>query len=175
MVLGSVMRKVLSPKVLNTSGRYGDNRGVTLPESEGKMRKLTFLGLALLLAGCSSTATLKLVAREGGEQAQGLLKTTDGSTGQMTVYAGGKTYTGTWVGTRPHDTTSFSIGFGAGRWRAAGGGGTIVTHGPAGSGLALLSAPDGASMRCEVKGDAGGGFGVCHAGDRVYDMQILPQ
>lgn len=139
------------------------------------MQKLSFLALMLILAGCASTASLKLVAREGGEQAQGVLKTGDGSTGNITVYAGGKTYTGTWVGTRPHDTTSFSIGFGAGRWRAAGGGGTIVTHGPAGSGLALLNAADGATMRCEVKGDTGGGFGVCYAGERIYDMQILPQ
>ncbi len=139
------------------------------------MRKLTLTALALLLAGCTSTASLKLVAREGGESAHGVLRSTDGSTGQMTVYAGSKTYTGTWVGTRPHDTTSFSIGFGAGRWRAAGGGGTIVTHGPAGSGLALLNAPDGTTMRCEVKGDTGGGFGVCYAGERVYDMQVLPQ
>ncbi len=138
------------------------------------MRRLTLMVLALVLAGCTSTASLKLVAREGGEQANGILKSTDGSTGQMTIYAGGKTFTGTWVGTRPHDTTSFSIGFGAGRWRAAGGGGTIVTHGPAGSGLALLNAPDGATMRCEVKGDTGGGFGVCYAGERVYDMQMVP-
>jgi hypothetical protein len=138
------------------------------------MRKFLILLGAMLIGACTSTASLKLVARDGGDQANGILQTHDGNTGTMTVYASGKTYNGTWVATHPHDTTSFGVGLGFGRWGHAGGG-TVSTRGPAGGGLGLLNAADGSAMRCETHGDTGGGFGTCTIGNRVYDLQVLPQ
>jgi len=67
-----------------------------------------------------------------------------------------------------------SIGFG---WRRGASLGTIVTmdNPQGGEAKALLSAPDGSGLRCDLRNGAGRGDGVCRDDQgRTYDVQIRP-
>lgn len=136
------------------------------------------LALAALAAGgCASTYQLTLMPRDSGKLYYGTADEISASEGRIAIEIEGKTYAGTWVQTAPDRATGYvSGGWG---WRRGFGGGAIVSldNPRGGEAKALLTAPDGAGLRCELRGAQGrsGGGGVCRDDrGRDYDVQMRP-
>lgn len=137
------------------------------------MRSLVVVAVgALMLAGCSHP--VKLMARDSALTGEGSA-TGMGGSGSITIALGGKTYSGTWA----MGTSGMVMGFGT----------TTVTSGPytafgnstmvGGTGnataSALLSSPDGSSLRCQfqISQWTNTGTGVCQDGSgRLYDAMV---
>jgi len=142
-------------------------------------RKLTSaLALAALfgLAGCASTYQLTLMPRDSGKTYGGSMQGLASGQGPITVTIEGKTYSGTWVESAPASTTGW-VGGGAYGYRGWGwgmGGGTIHMDTPGGGAAkALLTAPDGSGLRCDLRGTRSGGGGECRDDKgKEYDVQI---
>jgi hypothetical protein len=132
---------------------------------------------ALVLGGCASTVQLTLMPRDSGTLYHGVAEGTGGSEGTIRITIGSRTYTGTWVEVVPDRSTGY-VGGGYG-WRGYGWGlgGTISMDNPTGGeAKALLTAPDGAGLRCDLRGGFGrAGGGVCRDDKGLeYDVQIRP-
>jgi hypothetical protein len=136
----------------------------------------TAAAAALLLAGCATTYQLSLMPRDAGVMYSGTAEDDGRGEGPISVTIADKTYHGTWVQSTPDRTNAYvSGGFGFGR--RGGMLGTIVTmDNPEGAeAKALLSAPDGSGLRCDLRIGAGRGAGLCHDDrGRAYDVQIRP-
>jgi hypothetical protein len=143
-------------------------------------RKLpTALALACLLglAGCASTYQLTLMPRDSGKTYGGVMDSLAGGQGAISVTIEGKTFNGTWVESVPATTTGWVGGGGYGYrgWGWGwGGGGTIHMDTPGGGAAkALLTASDGAGLRCDLRGTRSGGGGECRDDKgKEYDVQI---
>ncbi len=135
------------------------------------------LTAALGLAGCATTYQLSLMPRDRGVIYTGVAEDRGGGEGPISVAIDGKTYAGTWVQSTPDRTNAYVMGgFGWG-WRHGGALGTIVTadNPRGGEAKALLSAPDGSGLRCDLRISGGRGDGVCRDDHgRIYDVQIRP-
>jgi hypothetical protein len=131
----------------------------------------------LALAGCASTYHVALMPRDSGKLYEGVIEDTRGSEGPMSVTIEGRTYTGTWVEVVPGRTSAYSTGGYGGRHYGGGwgwGGSFSMTNPQGGEAKALLRAPDGAGLRCDLRsgGDRAGG-GVCFDDKGLgYDLQI---
>ena len=140
------------------------------------MRYATLIA-ALALAGCASTYDLKVMPRDSGTIYSGTAQDTGSGEGPMSITIDGKTYNGTWTETQPSTTTAYVMGgFGWGR-RGFGGLGSFITvdNPQGGEAKALLTASDGAGLRCDFKsgGERRVGGGVCKDDrGREYDVQI---
>jgi hypothetical protein len=142
------------------------------------MKLIVITAAALALGGCASTYQLTLMPRDSGKTYSGVLESVSGGEGRIAVSIEGKNYTGTWVESVPAYTTGWvSGGYGGYGYRGWGGwgvGGTISMDNP-GGGLAkaLLNAPDGSGLRCDLRGTRSGGGGMCRddAG-KEYDVQV---
>jgi len=146
-------------------------------------RTLPALAAAVLLAGCATSQQLTLMPRDSGKLYQGVADHGPDGEGRIRITVEDKTYTGTWVNTSPERTTGFvtgTLGFGLGGWRRGGFGGlglgtTVTLDNPEGvHSKALLTAPDGSGMRCDLRsGGYGRGGGTCRDDrGREYDVQL---
>lgn len=140
------------------------------------MNRLPVLAAAALLAtGCASTYHLTLMPRDSGKLYQGVAEDTGGAEGTITVTIGERVYAGTWVEVIPDRTTGYVSGGYGSRHRGLGLGAVISMGTPGGSeAKALLRSPDGAGLRCDLRGGgAGAGAGVCRDDKGLeYDVQI---
>ncbi len=142
------------------------------------MNRILAFTAAIAMAGCASTVQLTLMPRDSGKLYHG---TADGSgdEGRIAVTIEDKAYVGTWVQTAPARTTGYvSGGYGTGAWgwRGGWGLGSYTADNPnGGEAKALLTAPDGSGLRCDLRGSWGRGGGVCRDDrGREYDVQIRP-
>ena len=140
------------------------------------MRSL-ILAAALALAGCASTYQLTVMPRDSGKIYTGIAEDAGNGEGRISITLEDKTYTGTWVETQPSQATGYvtgGLGWGWG-WRGRGGLGTFITmdNPQGGESKALLTAGDGAGLRCDLKSGQGRGGGVCRDDKgREYDVQV---
>lgn len=137
---------------------------------------LALAGL-LGLAGCASTYQLTLMPRDSGRTYSGVMDGLTSGQGPISVTIDGKTYNGTWVETAPAYTSGWvggGMGYGYRGWGGFWGGGTVRMDTPGGGAAkALLTASDGAGLRCELRGTRSGGGGECRDDKgREYDVQI---
>jgi hypothetical protein len=128
------------------------------------------------LAGCASTYQLTLMPRDSGKTYGGVMEGLSSGQGAISVTIEGKTYNGTWVESAPATTTGWvggGMGYGYRGW-GWGGGGTIHMDTPGGGAAkALLAAPDGSGLRCDLRGTRSGGGGECRDDKgKEYDVQI---
>jgi len=129
-------------------------------------RSAALVGLGFLLSACSHN--LYMVGRTNGATGKTVLQTTPGHpSGDMTIAVGSKVYSGTWV---------FKNGGGVVGIAAVGGSaGSFLGSNSSGNGSMLLSAPDGATLRCGFDYDtlSATGLGVCQdSAGELYDLQI---
>ena len=143
------------------------------------MRYTPLLALAAL-AGCATVTNYQLTAmpRDSGKLYSGTAQDNGSTEGPISITLDDKTYTGSWVQTRPGQTQGYvSGGYGAapgwhgGGWAA---GGFISMDNPQGAASkALLTAPDGSGLRCDFKSGQGSGGGECRDDKgRIYDVQV---
>ena len=119
------------------------------------MRYTPLLILAAL-AGCATVTNYQLTAmpRDSGKLYSGTAQDNGSTEGPISITLDDKTYTGSWVQTRPGQTQGYvSGGYGAGGpgWHGGGwaAGGFISMDNPQGAASkALLTAPDGSGLRC---------------------------
>lgn len=140
------------------------------------MRNLILVAALLCLAGCATTYQLSLMPRDKGTMYSGIAEDNGSGEGPVSITIDDKTYHGTWVQATPDRTNAYVTG-GFGWGRRGGMLGTLVTmDNPQGSeAKALLSAPDGSGLRCDLRVGAGRGDGLCHDDQgRAYDVQIRP-
>ncbi len=140
--------------------------------------------VAFITVGCApSVYTLTAMPRDSGTVYSGVVTDPQTGEGTMSVTLAGKTYAGSWTRTRMHGTAYSLFGTGAawgGRWGPGAGAGGFATAqplDPSENWLALLRAPDGSGLRCELASGGGGrGGGRCtdDAG-RIYDVQFRPR
>lgn len=141
-------------------------------------RLIPTLALAgLLLGGCATRYELTVMPRDSGKTYSGTMSGPGSGGGPISITIEGKTYTGTWVESVPAYTTGWvggGVGYrGWGGW-GWGGGGTVRMDTPGGGAAkALLSAPDGSGLRCDLRGSRWSGGGECRDDKgRDYDVQI---
>jgi hypothetical protein len=132
---------------------------------------LSYVIAALLVAGCSYTATL--MSRDSGRTYTGSLEG-KGMTGTMTVAINDTTYTGPAVRVGSNDTFGFASAY------------SFNSHGGAATAFgnsysvgdrfikALLSSSDGHGLRCDLRGRGSSGGGICvDDGGKVYDVILV--
>jgi len=135
---------------------------------------------ALALAGCATTNyELSLMPRDSGTMYSGTAQFMGGGEGPISVTIDNKTYTGSWVETQPSQTTGYvagGVGWGyRGRGWGYGGGFVSMDNPEGGAAKALLRAPDGSGLRCDLRTGYERGGGVCRDDrGREYDVQIRP-
>lgn len=135
---------------------------------------------ALLLTGCATHYQLTLMPRTSGKLYYGTATDKNRSEAAVTVQIGDKVYTGTWLSSDLLRTTGFvSAGGGWGRYGWGGVGMAPVSIDTTGGGeaKALLQAPDGSGLRCDLRGIAAGlrGTGTCQDDTgQIFDVQIRP-
>ena len=136
------------------------------------MRTLLIAAATLALSGCASTYNLSVMPRDSGKMYSGTAHDTGRGEGPISITIEGTAYNGTWVQATPERATAYvSGGFGFRRW----GLGSMVTFdNPYGAqAKALLTAANGAGLRCDLRTDHGRGGGVCRDDKgREYDVQV---
>ena len=140
------------------------------------MRWLAAAALAALLAGCTTTYSLKLMPRNSGKFYQGEATGPIGGDMKVTVTIDDRVYRGDWVVANPPPSTGFVVGgvIGGGR-PGLGLGTTVVVQDQAGGDAkALLRADDGSGLRCDFHGVQGSaGTGTCYDDSGLgYDVQL---
>lgn len=142
------------------------------------------VAIAVAGGGCApSIYTLTAMPRDSGDLYSGVVVDSQTGEGKMSVTLAGKTYAGNWTRTRMHGTMYTISGTGGawgprwGGWGAGGGFATAQPLDPSENWLALLRAPDGSGLRCELASGGGGrGGGRCtDDGGRIYDVQFRPK
>lgn len=129
---------------------------------------------ALALAGCATTYDLALMPRDRGIVYNGTAEDSGRGEGPIAITIDDKHYTGTWVQAVPEQGTAFMSGGIGWGWRHGMLGSMVTYDNPRGGvAKALLTAPGGAGLRCDLRTSAGRGGGVCRDDKgRVYDVQI---
>lgn len=138
--------------------------------------RILALVAALALAGCAATYQLAVMPRDKGIVYNGTAEDHGRGEGPISITIDGKIYSGTWVQTVSERSTGFVTG-GFGWGRRGGGFGTLITldNPQGGEAKALLTAPDGSGLRCDLRNSAGRGGGVCRDDHgREFDVQIRP-
>ena len=148
------------------------------------MRHALALIASLALTGCAATTyQLAVMPRDSGKIYSGVAHAGSGSEGPIAITIEGREYRGTWVQTVPSYSTGFTTGFG---WGGRGGrgwgyhgavGGSYTMDNPQGGEVkALLTASDGAGLRCDFRGGPTlRGGGACRDDKGMtYDVQIRP-
>ena len=140
------------------------------------MRNLLTLAFALALGGCATSYQLALMPHDRGVIYHGVAEDRGGGEGPISVTIEDKTYTGTWVQSTPSNSTAW-VGGGFGWWRHGAVGGIVTMDNPQGvESKALLTAPDGSGLRCDLRTDRGTGAGMCRDDHgRTYDVQLRPR
>ena len=141
--------------------------------SSGMRRTLLAAGLAAGLAGCASTYDLTLMPRDSGKLTYGEARDLGNGEATVSITVGDKIYTGNWVQVTPEQSTNY-VGASSWGWRGWGSFGEINHNYGDAIAKALLQAPDGSGMRCDLYGLTGGsGTGKC-TDDKgsIYDVQI---
>lgn len=119
--------------------------------------------LLVLVAGCAQTGAITLIPRDGGERALGSFST---GTRAMEVTLAGKRYSGGYV-TNASRSVSTGQAFAGGTTAF----GSSQTVNSGNSGIAMLSAPDGDTIRCEFNYQGLTGIGTCQTrAGRVFDL-----
>jgi hypothetical protein len=137
--------------------------------------RIVTIAAALILGGCASTLQMTLMPRDSGKLYYGTLEGTGGTEGPIAITIEGRTYSGTWVEVVPDRSTGYVTGGWGGRGHGWGLGGSISMDNPGGGeAKALLRSPDGAGLRCDLRGGAGrAGGGVCRDDKGLeYDVQF---
>ncbi len=141
------------------------------------LRGLAAAALAVLAAGCAASYQLTLMPRDSGRLWHGTADDAGGDEGPIAITIDGRQYSGTWVQVVPERTTGVVTGAWASRRHPFGMGGFFSLDNPGGGrAKALLTAPDGSGLRCDLRGGGGRtGGGLCRD-DRglEYDVQIRP-
>ena len=146
------------------------------------MRYTTVLIAAAALSGCATTYHLSVMPRDSGRMYSGVVESSYGGEGRISITIEDKAYNGTWVQTSPDHTTGYvsgGVGYGWGGWGRGygwGGMGIVSMDNPyGGTAKALLSSSDGAGLRCDFRSSQGLGGGVCRDDrGREYDVQLRP-
>lgn len=126
------------------------------------MRILATLLLASML--CSCGGAMVIMPRDGGTATEGSFDTL---TKTMQIQANGKVYSGPYV---TNASRSYSSGTAYSGTKSAFVSGQAFHSGN--SGVALLTSPDGDSMRCEFQYDSMTGIGVCQdRAGRIFDFK----
>jgi hypothetical protein len=131
----------------------------------------------MVAAGCATTYQLTLMPRDSGKLYHGTAEDGSGTEGAIAITIEDRTYTGTWVEVVSDRTTGYVSGAYGSRRYGWGLGGTISMDNPGGGeAKALLRSPDGAGLRCDLRGGGGrAGGGVCRDDKGLeYDVQIRP-
>lgn len=124
-------------------------------------KAMSVCSLALLLAGCAGT--LQLLPRDGGERANGTFNT---GTKTLEVNVSGKFYSGKYVTNAGSSFTTVNAYSGT---QSAYGSGQTFSSGN--SGVALLVAADGDTLRCEFNYQGLNAIGICKLRDgRIFDL-----
>lgn len=125
------------------------------------MRKIVSVLLFPLL--CSCGGAMVIMPRDGGGASEGSFDTL---TKTMQIHANGKVYSGPYV---TNASSSYSSGNAYSGTKSAFASGRTFHSGN--SGVALLTASDGDSMRCEFQYDSMNGIGVCQdRAGRIFDF-----
>jgi hypothetical protein len=143
----------------------------------GSATRIAALGAVLTLGGCATSYQLSLMPRDRGVIYTGTAEDNGSGEGPIAVTIEGKTFSGTWVQATPDRTNAYVTGGIGWGWRRGGSLGTIITmdNPQGGEAKALLSAPDGSGLRCDLRNGAGRGDGICRDDQgRTYDVQIRP-
>ena len=139
-------------------------------------KTFAIIAAALTLGGCASTYQLTLMPRDSGKLYYGTADDAGGTEGAITVDIDGKTFAGTWVEIVSDRATAYVAGgIGPGRRGGWGMGSFLSIDNPTGGeAKALLRSPDGAGLRCDLRGGGGRpGGGVCRNDKGLeYDVQI---
>jgi hypothetical protein len=148
-------------------------------------RVLVLLFTAVTLAGCAPAVyQLTAMPRDSGATFEGTIVDSRNGDGTVTIALGGRTFSGVWTRTAQQGTDYVISGTGGGWGGRAGpygggfGGGfaTASRVDPGATWVALLKAPDGSGLRCDMATDGNGrGGGTCRddAG-KIYDIQFRP-
>ncbi len=152
-------------------------KAVSRPGSGATRRRATpriavLLGAAVLGA-CSTNYELTLMPRDSGKMTYGTAHELGNGQASISIVVGDKTYEGTWVQVTPEASVSY-VGGSAWGWRGWGPYGGVERSYDNATAKALLQAPDGSGMRCDLYGLTGGhGTGKC-TDDKglVYDVQL---
>jgi len=128
---------------------------------------------AALLGGCATTYEMTLMPRDSGKMTYGTAHDLGNGQASVSIVVGDKTYEGSWVQVTPEVSASY-VGGSAWGWHGWGPYGGVERSYDNATAKALLQAPDGSGMRCDLFGLTGGhGTGKC-TDDKglVYDVQL---
>jgi len=132
---------------------------------------------AALLGGCATSYELSLMPHDRGVIYHGVAEDRGAGEGPISITIENRTYAGTWVQSTPSRSSAW-VGGGWGSWGWHGAAGGLVSmDNPAGvESKALLTAPDGSGLRCDLRTDQGTGAGMCRDDQgRTYDVQLRPR
>lgn len=133
--------------------------------------------VAVLLAGCASAHPLRLVPHDGGATGTGTVpRTLVSYNGDLSINLEGETYSGRWTYVPEGGSLTMLTGFGVSGGSVASGVATGASVPMSGGGLANLTAPSGASLRCEFRYSdvSSSGLGLCKRSTdgKMYDLHI---
>jgi len=149
-------------------------------------KRLTAVAAALAVAGCApGVYQLTAMPRDSGATYEGTIVDPRAGDGTISIALPGRTYTGEWSRTAQQGNDYVVSGVGGawgprwGGWGGFGGAGlaTATRVDPSATWIALLKAPDGSGLRCDIATDGNGrGGGTCRddAG-KIYDIQFRPK
>ena len=139
------------------------------------MRLILSIAALLAVSGCATTYQLSLMPRDSGKLYSGFVHDTGAGEGAISVTIEGTTYNGSWVQASPDRSYGYVSGaYGGRRGWGWGAGGIISMDNPHGAeAKALLTAANGAGLRCDFRSSYGTGGGVCRDDrGREYDVQM---
>lgn len=154
-----------------TSNQRGSRTQRSGPAGRGA--RAATLSLALLLGGCAASYDLTLMPRDSGQLTYGTARDLGNGEATVSITVRDKIYTGNWIQVTRERATDY-VGASAWGWGGWGPYGEVSHSTGDAVAKALLQAPDGSGMRCDLYGLTGGsGTGKC-IDDKglVYDVQI---
>jgi hypothetical protein len=142
-------------------------------------KAVTLVASSALLCSCAlgpKSFQMTLMARDSGKTYSGILTGNGNGTGSMTATIGEFSYSGPAVRVASNDTSGISSAMTTDNRGIA----TYSSGSFSASGdkfvKAILSAPNGHGLRCELVGRPHGGGGVCvDDNSKVYDIVFVPQ
>lgn len=131
------------------------------------------LAAGLSLSACATIYDLTLMPRDSGKITYGTAKDLGNGQANVTLVVGERLYTGNWVQVTPDATVDY-VGASAWGWGGWGPFGQVSHTTGGATAKALLQAPDGSGMRCDLYGlNGGSGAGKCTDDKgQSYDVQI---